>query len=55
VEEIRGDLQSDHAPWFEPEVKNESSSAKDDASERLRCGTMTAGAVRSILLPFYPA
>jgi len=58
--------QSGHTPRSGPEVKNGSSSAKDDTPERFRYGTIqkevsqilqrvSAGAARSILLPFYPA
>jgi len=55
--------QSGHAPKSGPGVKNGRSSAKDSASERLRCGTIqeevsqilqrvSAGAARRILRPF---
>jgi len=66
VEELHETQQSGHAPRSGPEVKNDRSSAKDDAPERLRCQAIqeevswillkvSAGAARTILLPFYPA
>jgi len=39
VKELHGDLQSGHDPRYDPEVKN-GSSAKDGASERLKCETI---------------
>jgi len=57
--------QSGHAPRSGPEIKNGSSSVKNGAPERLRCGIIqevnqilqrvSGGAARSILLLFYPA
>jgi len=58
--------QSGYVSRSGPEIKNEKNSAKDSTPEKLRCGTdqkdvsqilqmMSIGAVRRILLLFYPA
>jgi len=63
VKKLHEDQQFGHAQRFEPEIKDGRSSAKNEALERLRCGTiqkkvslilqlMTIGAARRIL-PFY--